>query len=177
MNQQTIRIVTGSVRPGSVSESLLTTVTAELRTQGFVVETTTLREINLPFFDAELPPADPNHHTDHQSVAAWHEAVVSADALVLLTPEYNDMPSAAQKNALDWLYAELHDKPVAQIGYGWRGAAKATALIDGLLTKLKARPLGTVGLIFPDDLSPTGELSITGHAKVASVADLLRAAR
>lgn len=128
-------------------------------------------------FDAELPPADPNHHTDHQSVAAWREAVASADALVLLTPEYNDIPSAAQKNAPDWLYAELRDKPVAQIGYGWRGAAKATMLIDGLLKKMKARPLGAVGLTFPDDLSPTGELSTAGQAKVTGVADLLRAAQ
>lgn len=131
----------------------------------------------MPLFDAELPPADQNHHTYHQSVAVWREAVASADALVLLTPEYNDMPSAAQKNALDWLYAELHDKPVVQIVYGWRGAAKATTLIDGLLEKLKARPLGAVGLTVPDDLSPTGELSAAGQSKIVGVADLLRAAQ
>src|SRR6266704_1550060 len=43
------------------------------------------------------------------------------DAFVLVTPEYNNSTSAALKTALDHLYREWRDKPVAFVGYGLDG--------------------------------------------------------
>jgi hypothetical protein len=63
--------------------------------------------------------------------AAFH-AIVSQlietfDAFVLVTPEYNHSTSAALKNALDHLYREWRDKPVAFVGYGLDGGTRPSS--------------------------------------------------
>lgn len=44
--------------------------------------------------------------------------LASADAFVVLTPEYNHSYPAALKNLIDWHYTEWQAKPVAFVSYG-----------------------------------------------------------
>jgi NAD(P)H-dependent FMN reductase len=52
------------------------------------------------------------------SLAAWAACVDRADAIVVVTPEYNHGYPAALKQAVDVLHAEWHAKPVAFVSYG-----------------------------------------------------------
>lgn len=68
----------------------------------------------------DLPHYDQDLDTDQTpaSVVAFREAVASADALVVATPEYNGSIPGVLKNAIDWASrprgaAALADKPVA----------------------------------------------------------------
>ena len=85
--------------------------------------------------------------------------VADADGVVLVTPEYNHTMSPVQLNAIDWVFKEWEDKPVALIGYGWRsgaGQAHATAR-EALAVNLKAK-VGDeqANMFFMKDLNPDG---------------------
>ncbi|UYP17673.1 NAD(P)H-dependent oxidoreductase [Rhodococcus sp. Z13] len=86
----------GSLRDGSVSRQLAETAAA-VAAEG--VEVTLFEGLaEVPFYnediDGEGTPA---------TAAALREAATTADAVLLVTPEYNGTVSAVLKNALDWL--------------------------------------------------------------------------
>lgn len=73
--------------------------------------------------DVHLPMNDEPHHPRFQNYTQphtkrWSETIAAADAIVLVTPEYNYSFPASLKNALDHLSAEWAAKPVAFVSYG-----------------------------------------------------------
>lgn len=52
------------------------------------------------------------------STKAWSERIKRANAVVLVTPEYNHGYPAAPKNALDLVFTEWFYKPVGFASYG-----------------------------------------------------------
>ena len=66
----------------------------------------------------------------HGHTLAWSAEVERCDAFVLVTPEYNHGPSAAMKNALDYLHAEWAYKAVGFVGYG--GVAAGARAVQAL---------------------------------------------
>ncbi|CAI1542075.1 NADPH-dependent FMN reductase [Serratia plymuthica] len=61
----------------------------------------------IPHYDADLQA-----HGFPDAVVAMGKAISAADALIIVTPEYNYSVPGALKNALDWL-SRLPDTPVA----------------------------------------------------------------
>ena len=61
---------------------------------------------------------------------------------MLVTPEYNHSTSAALKNALDHLYVEWHDKPVAFVGYGVDGGGRAVEHLRTICAELAMAGIG-----------------------------------
>jgi NAD(P)H-dependent FMN reductase len=113
----TLLLVIGSVRPGRVGVPVANWARERIETDGrFEVDVADLAELNLPFMD------EPNHPTQrryqHAHTIAWSERVDAADAILLVTPEYNHSFSPALKNALDYLSQEWWRKPVGFISYG-----------------------------------------------------------
>jgi NAD(P)H-dependent FMN reductase len=80
------------------------------------VELVDLRDFPLPFFESPVPPK--RRLPDDPQIQAWAAKVAEADGYVIVTPEYNYGYPAVLKNALDHLYYEWNDKPVAFVGYG-----------------------------------------------------------
>jgi NAD(P)H-dependent FMN reductase len=121
------------------------------------VKVANLAEINLPFFDAELPPSQDAYVIPHESVKLWSEMVQAADGVVFIVPEYNHSLSGIQKNALDWLYKEWAGKPAAFVGYGWHAAenSHATFLAVNKNIQLKLGETFT-GLTFMKDINLDG---------------------
>jgi NAD(P)H-dependent FMN reductase len=71
---------------------------------------------------------------------------------VFVLPQYNWGYPAPLKNALDYLYYEWHDKPVASVTYGTRGGNRAADQMNQLFHGLHMRPLpDRVELIITDD--------------------------
>jgi len=175
----TILVVTGSVRPNSVNEKIVPLVTAELEKQGATVAIADLKEINLPFYDAPVPPTAPEFEPTNDAARHWTQLVADADGVAFVTPEYNHTLSPVQLNAIDWIGKEWAGKPVALIGYGWTsgaGQAHATAR-EALAVNLKAKVGDNqANLFFMKDLNPDGTVADqeTVNGKIAnSISELL----
>jgi len=127
-----ILAISGSLRAASSNGALLQAA-ARLAPAGVRVEPfggiAALPHFN-PDLDVEpVPPA----------VASWRDALRSADAIVLSSPEYVHGVPGALKNALDWIVSsgELSGKPLAQIDTS--RSSFATPQLREILTTMEAR--------------------------------------
>jgi NAD(P)H-dependent FMN reductase len=66
--------------------------------------------------DADLPDVLPAHADP--AVAAYAHRINDADAIVVVTPEYNHGYPAPLKQAIDLAHSEWHAKPVGFVSYG-----------------------------------------------------------
>ena len=173
-----ILVVTGSVRPNSANSKVVPVVVAAAEAKGAAVTVADLGELNLPFFNDPVPPSAPEFASTDDRVQTWTKMVADADGVVLVTPEYNHTMSPVQLNAIDWVFKEWEDKPVALIGYGWRsgaGQAHATAR-EALAVNLKAK-VGDeqANMFFMKDLNPDGSVldKATVEGKIGAAIDEL----
>jgi NAD(P)H-dependent FMN reductase len=68
--------------------------------------------------------------------------VDAADAIVLVTPEYNHGYAAPLKNAIDYLLHEWMYKPVGLVSYGGvSGGMRAVQMLKPTLSAMKMIPL------------------------------------
>ena len=126
--------IPGSLRAGSAHGAILRTIAEELLPTNTEMVVQELHDIPLynEDLDGEQVPL---------AVAALRQAVAAADALVLGSPEYNHGIPAALKNALDFVYAEWHRKPVAFVGYGGSGGARSIEALTQVARSLKLAAL------------------------------------
>lgn len=104
----------GSLRAASVNRQLAELAAASAPEGAEVIVYEGLAD--LPFYNEDLDVEG----ADIPAVSALRAAGARADALLLLTPEYNGTIPAALKNAIDWLSrpygsGAVKDKPVAVI--------------------------------------------------------------
>jgi chromate reductase, NAD(P)H dehydrogenase (quinone) len=87
--------ISGSLRRGSHNSALLRAAT-RLMPAGATLEVASIRGIPLYDYDVEVQgiPA---------AVTQLKEAIVAADGVLLVTPEYNNSLPGVFKNAIDWL--------------------------------------------------------------------------
>lgn len=116
-NRPVLGVIVGSTRPGRVGRAAADWFVEQARADGrFEVELLDLAEVDLPLLD------EPNHPRlgkyTKQHTLDWSKKVSGCDAFVIVTSEYNFSYPAALKNALDYLFAEWGDKPVALFSYG-----------------------------------------------------------
>jgi NAD(P)H-dependent FMN reductase len=115
----------GSLRADSINRQLAETA-VELAPDGVSVVIYEGLD-DLPFYNEDLDTARPP-----VPVAALRAAAADADAVLVVTPEYNGSIPGVLKNAIDWLSrpygsSALQGKPLAVIGaaLGRRGGAWA----------------------------------------------------
>ena len=142
MNQSLPRIgiLLGSTREGRFSERPAQWI-FDLATQrdDLSFEMLDLRTYPLPFFDEPLSPI--RAPATHPVAQCWADKLSTLDGLIIVTPEYNHAPTAVLKNALDYAYAEFNRKPVAFVGYGGVGAARAVEQLRLIAVELQMAPL------------------------------------
>lgn len=98
-----------------------------------------LRELNLPFYDEPTDAFSIEKPEDYKSAEgrAWAERVTKADAVIIVTPEYNHGAPAVLKNALDYVGRPWFDKPVGLISYGGKvGGARAVEQLRSITIEL-----------------------------------------
>ena len=112
-----IGIIVGSTRPGRHADAVANWVfeKAKKRTDA-QFEVVDIKDFNLPLLDEPIPPSQAKYSQPHTK--AWARKVASFDAYIFVTPEYNHGPSAALKNAIDFLYAEWNNKAAGFVSYG-----------------------------------------------------------
>ncbi len=165
-----IAMINGSLRKGSFNQSIVNYVKEALESKGYSV--TQLDFSNLPLInqDIEFPAPAP--------VSAIRDEVKKADALWIVTPEYNGSVPGPLKNMLDWISRPVergvfgppdfvNGKLVAISGAGGRSA---TALVrdelKGLLGRMAMKPLDeTAGISIPAEAYETGKLILSEEHK------------
>ena len=99
-------------------------------------------EIDWPLYNADIQA-----HGFPDKVQAAQKAMIEADGLVLVTPEYNYGPSGVLKNAIDWLSRMTPQpfaaKPIAMFGAsgGVLGTARAQYQLRQIMVFLDGRPV------------------------------------
>ena len=96
--------ISGSLRQKSFNTALLRAA-VELTPEGSEIIVHTIRGI--PLYDGDVEAAEGLP----APVVALKEAIVAADGLLLVTPEYNNSIPGVFKNAIDWLSRPMADIP------------------------------------------------------------------
>ena len=143
--------ISGSLREGSFNTALLRCARENVPT-GARIEIASIRDIPLYDGDVEGGSGVP------APVAALKERIVAADALLIVTPEYNTSIPGVAKNAIDWLSRPVADIPrvfggriVGVIGAspGMRGTFAAQLAWLPVLRVLGTRPYFGATLYVP----------------------------
>ena len=131
-----IAIIVGSTRPGRKAEAVAKWVhgIASKRSDA-QFELVDLEAFDLPLLDEPIPPSLDKYSKPHTK--AWAAKVGEFDAFVFVTPEYNHGPSAALKNAIDYLYKEWNNKAAGFVAYGSAGGARAVEQLRQVLSEVQ----------------------------------------
>ena len=144
-----IGIILGSTRPNRNGEQVAKWVYEIASQRGDAdYELVDLLDYPLPHLDEPLPPALGQYQFEH--TRKWAAKIASLDGFVIVTPEYNHSTSGVLKNAIDYLYAEWHNKAVGFVSYGSVGGARSAEhlrLIAGNLEMADVRQQVTISLM------------------------------
>jgi NAD(P)H-dependent FMN reductase len=165
-------VVVGSVREGRFGPVVASWVAERAREHhGFDVQVVDLADVDIPLeLPAESPRSAGASYPRPAGMAPLTEALESADAFVLVSPEYNHSYPASLKAAVDWHFTQWTAKPVAFVTYGGAAGGRHAVLhLENVLTELHAVTVRD-GLSFPnfwsgwEDGRPLAEES-AGHAR------------
>ena len=134
-------VINASTRPGRVGLPVGEWFMDRAREHAvFELELVDLAVLDLPLLDEPAHPRLRQYTKEHTK--AWSATVDSADAVVMVTAEYNYGYPAALKNAIDYLHHEWRYKPVGFVSYG--GVAAGTRSVQQLkqvVTALSLMPV------------------------------------
>jgi NAD(P)H-dependent FMN reductase len=145
-------IVIGSVREGRFGPVVASWIADRAREHaGFDVEVVDLADLEIPL---SLPAAPPKFAGDDYprppAMAPLTSALEDADAIILVTPEYNHSYPASLKAAIDWHFTHWTAKPVGFVSYGGAAGGRHAVLhLENVLTELHAVTIRD-GLSFPN---------------------------
>ena len=135
MNEPTkmyIPILLGTVRQGRESEKVANLILSRIQSHYPNIETKLFdpRLMDLPLDDEGTVLAERN--------LEWRNAMVKADGLIIVTPEYNHAYPGSLKRALDVLLKEYIHKAVGLVGVsaGWAGGARAVEALVPVVREL-----------------------------------------
>jgi NAD(P)H-dependent FMN reductase len=100
-----------------------------------------LRDYELPFFNEPASPAYTGGVYTEPQAEAWRRRIGEFAAFVAVVAEYNHGPTAVLKNAFDSAFIEWQRKPIAFVGYGGVGAARAIETLRGVVIELQMAPI------------------------------------
>jgi NAD(P)H-dependent FMN reductase len=141
-------VIVGSTRPTRSADLVLPWLTGKVSEhEAFDAEIVDLRDWPLPIFAEHFGTigdfSDPTY--SEPLVKAWNDKIKSADAFVIVTPEYNHSVPGGLKNAIDtvWVSFGFRNKPVAFVGYsgGQGGAIRAIEHLAHVFIEAEAVPI------------------------------------
>lgn len=137
-----IALIVGSTRPNRFADTPVAWIQegAAARTD-FELDTLDLRDHPLDFYEeAVLPPYNGGVYTNPKA-EAWRKLIGEYDGFIVTAAEYNHAPTAVLKNAFDSATSEWHKKPIAFVGYGSTGGARAIEHLVGIAVELQMAPV------------------------------------
>jgi NAD(P)H-dependent FMN reductase len=137
-----IGLIVGSTRPNRFADiPVRWIVEAAAARRDLQLEVLDLRDQHLPFYDEPAPA----HHTGgvftRPEAEAWRHRIGAFDGFIATAAEYNHGPTAVLKNAFDSASYEWNRKPIAFVGYGGVGGARAIEALRGVAIPLQMAPI------------------------------------
>lgn len=135
-----IAVIIGSTRESRFADKPAEWILKKAEEHGGMdVELVDIRDFDLPFFNekasnAWMPSEDPN-------ARKWQEKIAGFDGFIFVTAEYNRSIPGSLKNALDQAYVEWNRKPMAVVGYGGTGGARAVEHLRSIGIELQMVPV------------------------------------
>jgi NAD(P)H-dependent FMN reductase len=137
-----IALIIGSTRPKRFADRVTEWVQVASKDRSdFRVSTLDLRDFPLPFLEEPVPPSAAGGRYSNPAAEAWRQGLAPFDAFIVVAAEYNHGPTAVLKNALDSACIEWNRKPIAFVGYGGVGAARAIEQLRGIAIELQMAPI------------------------------------
>lgn len=113
-----LAVIIGSVREGRFGPVVANWFTERAeRHGGFTVDLIDLADTPLPLELPRLPPALEPNMARPAEMADLTRRIAAADAIVVVTPDYNRSFPASLKAAIDWHYTEWEAKAIGFVGY------------------------------------------------------------
>lgn len=142
MEKLNIGVIIGSTRVGRFSEYPAQWIIDTAQTsETLSLEIVDLRDYALPFLEDAINPSHKNGVYGNPDVERFAEKIKSFDGYIVITPEYNHSTSGVLKNALDHIYGEFTNKPVAFIAYGSVGGARAVEQLRLIAVEHQMAPI------------------------------------
>lgn len=140
MTKPKIGIIVGSTREGRFADHPAEWIATLARNHGaFDVEVVDLRDYPMPFFDEPASPAWVP--SKDETAQRWQKKIDSLDGFIMTVAEYNRGPTGVLKNAIDYASNEWNNKPVAFVGYGGVGGARAVEQLRLIAIELQMAPI------------------------------------
>jgi NAD(P)H-dependent FMN reductase len=169
-----IQVISSTTREGRFSERTSHWVVQSLRARAdFDVEPIDLRDYPLAFFDAP-PPAKAGRDYANDEVARLGRTLDRADGFIVLTAEYNHGYPAVLKNAMDWTFPEWQRKPIAFVGWGNVGGARAIEQLRLVAVEFEMAPLRHAVHIMPDIMMPARQGDVSDSTAFAPLEPKLK---
>jgi NAD(P)H-dependent FMN reductase len=135
-------LIVGSTRPNRFADTPVQWLMEGAATRTDLrLEVLDLRDYRLPFFNEPASPAYTGGVYTQPEAEAWRKRIGEFDAFVAIVAEYNHGPTAVLKNAFDSALNEWQRKPIAFVGYGGVGAARAIETLRGVVIELQMAPI------------------------------------
>jgi NAD(P)H-dependent FMN reductase len=137
-----IALIVGSTRPNRFAD-----VPAQWLVRGaaertdLVLEVLDLRDWPLPLLEEPAPPSATGGVYTNPACERWRRKLGEFDGFIATAAEYNHGPAAVLKNALDSALVEWKEKPIAFVGYGGVGAARAIEQLRMNVIELQMAPI------------------------------------
>lgn len=149
-----IKIIIGSIRNGRFGDKPAAWILEQSKSiEGVVFEILDLRDHPLPMFAEAASPAYVQGPYATPEANRLAVEISKADGFIVVTPEYNHGYPSSLKNAMDYLYKEWNKKPIAFVGYGSAGGARAVEQLRQVAVELQMAPTRTgVHIMFPWNL-------------------------
>jgi NAD(P)H-dependent FMN reductase len=138
-----VAVIIGSIREGRFADKPAHWIADEAKKlAGVEVELLDLKDIKLPIFASPgYPSAVKDGNYGNDIINGFAQKIAAADAFIIVSPEYNHGYSSALKDAFDSVYHEWNNKPVAFVGYGSVGGARAVEQMRTVSIELQMAPI------------------------------------
>jgi NAD(P)H-dependent FMN reductase len=135
-------LIVGSTRPNRFADHAMKWIVEGARARNdFTLDVLDLRDHPLPLFNEPAPVGYSGGKYTEAAAEAWRHRIGTYDGFIVTAAEYNHAPTAVLKNAFDSASYEWHRKPIAFVGYGGVGGARAIEHLRGIAVELQMAPI------------------------------------
>jgi NAD(P)H-dependent FMN reductase len=133
-----VGLIVGSTRPNRFADTPVKwLIEGTSKRRDLKLTVLDLRDYRLPFFNEPASPMATGGIFSEPEAEAWRKRIGEFDAFIATVAEYNHGPTAVLKNAFDSALLEWQRKPIAFVGYGGVGGARAIETLRGAVIELR----------------------------------------